>query len=54
MRSFNFGSSPHVDHYRNFPDEYLSQVAEFLNECFDNTDKQTADAYVKFQSKIKD
>ncbi|CAL5188060.1 unnamed protein product [Lathyrus oleraceus] len=54
VRSFNFGSSPHVDHYRNFPDVYLSQVAEFLNECFDNTDKQTADAYVKFQSKTKD
>ncbi|CAI8588678.1 unnamed protein product [Vicia faba] len=54
VRSFNFGSSPHVDHYRNFPDIYLSQVAEFLNECFDNTDKQTADAYVKFQSNIKD
>ncbi|XP_027359808.1 transmembrane protein 53 [Abrus precatorius] len=34
VRSFNFGSSPHVDHYRTFPDVYLSQLTEFLNECF--------------------
>lgn len=30
--SFNFGSSPHVDHYRTFPDVYSSQVNSFLNE----------------------
>ncbi|KAK7406723.1 hypothetical protein VNO78_08353 [Psophocarpus tetragonolobus] len=40
VRSFNFSLSPHVDHYRTFPDLYLSQVSEFLNECF-ATSKQT-------------
>ncbi|TKY70403.1 Transmembrane protein 53 [Spatholobus suberectus] len=40
LRSFNFGLSPHVDHYRTFPDLYLSQLTEFLNECF-ATSKQT-------------
>ncbi|XP_057500453.1 uncharacterized protein LOC130784565 [Actinidia eriantha] len=30
---FNFGSSPHVDHYRTFPDIYLSQLQNFLKEC---------------------
>jgi dienelactone hydrolase len=49
VRSYNFDSSPHVDHYRNFPDVYLLQVSEFLNDCFD-TDKQTKHASVKFQS----
>lgn len=34
VRSFNFGSSPHVDHFRTFPDLYLSHVTGFLNECF--------------------
>lgn len=42
VKSYNFGSSPHVDHYRNFPDLYLLQVTEFLNECFD-THKRTTD-----------
>ncbi|PIN05096.1 hypothetical protein CDL12_22370 [Handroanthus impetiginosus] len=32
--SFNFGSSPHVDHYRTFPDVYTSQLNDFLKECF--------------------
>jgi len=41
VRSFNFGLSPHVDHYRTFPDLYLSQVTEFLKECFTAT-TQTA------------
>ncbi|KAL2551519.1 transmembrane protein 53 [Forsythia ovata] len=31
--SFNFGSSPHVDHYRTFPDVYASQLHKFLKEC---------------------
>ncbi|KAK4416591.1 hypothetical protein Salat_2484600 [Sesamum alatum] len=31
--SFNFGSSPHVDHYRSFPDVYASQLENFLKEC---------------------
>ncbi|XP_010679748.2 uncharacterized protein LOC104895047 [Beta vulgaris subsp. vulgaris] len=30
--SFNFGTSPHVDHYRTFPDVYTSQVNCFLNQ----------------------
>lgn len=30
--SFNFGTSPHVDHYRTFPNVYSSQVNNFLNE----------------------
>ena len=33
VRCFNFGSSPHVDHYRTFPDIYLSQLQNFLEEC---------------------
>ncbi|KAL2520654.1 alpha/beta-hydrolase superfamily protein [Forsythia ovata] len=33
VSSFNFGSSPHVDHYRNFPDAYTSQLHTFLKEC---------------------
>jgi len=41
VRSFNFGLSPHVDHYRTFPDLYLSQVTEFLNECFTTTTQTT-------------
>ncbi|EEF40834.1 conserved hypothetical protein [Ricinus communis] len=32
--SYNFGSSPHVDHYRTFPDTYLSVLHNFLRECF--------------------
>lgn len=31
--SFNFGSSPHVDHYRTFPDIYALQLDNFLKEC---------------------
>ncbi|OIV93747.1 hypothetical protein TanjilG_07650 [Lupinus angustifolius] len=34
VRSFNFGTTPHVDHFRTFPDVYLSKVNEFLEECF--------------------
>ncbi|KAF5451456.1 hypothetical protein F2P56_026563 [Juglans regia] len=35
VRSFNFGSSPHVDHYRTFPNIYSSELHDFLlNECF--------------------
>ncbi|KHG01608.1 Transmembrane 53 [Gossypium arboreum] len=32
--SFNFGISPHVDHYRAFPNIYSSQLHNFLKECF--------------------
>ncbi|KAL3525368.1 hypothetical protein ACH5RR_013740 [Cinchona calisaya] len=31
--SFNFGSSPHVDHYRTFCGIYKSELERFLNEC---------------------
>ncbi|XP_057449371.1 uncharacterized protein LOC130740709 [Lotus japonicus] len=41
VRSFNFGSSPHVDHYRTFPEIYLSQLTEFLNECYATGKKTT-------------
>ncbi|KAJ8770652.1 hypothetical protein K2173_021299 [Erythroxylum novogranatense] len=30
----NFVSSPHVDHYRTFPDTYSSVLHNFLKECF--------------------
>ena len=32
--SFNFTSSPHVDHYRTFPDVYTSHINNFLNVSF--------------------
>ncbi|GAB2227392.1 hypothetical protein Drorol1_Dr00009212 [Drosera rotundifolia] len=35
VQSFNFVSSPHVDHYRRFPDLYSSKVINFLNHCLD-------------------
>lgn len=31
--SFNFRSSPHVDHFRSFPEIYRSQLFTFLEEC---------------------
>ncbi|GAB2279555.1 hypothetical protein Dimus_014198 [Dionaea muscipula] len=31
--SFNFLSSPHVDHYRRFPDIYSTNVDSFLSDC---------------------
>lgn len=31
--SFNFGTSPHVDHYRTFPSAYVSLLQNFLEEC---------------------
>ncbi|CAD5318817.1 unnamed protein product [Arabidopsis thaliana] len=40
IHSFNFKSSPHVDHYRNFPDLYSSQLQNFLQECFTPTKQQ--------------
>ncbi|XP_060193228.1 uncharacterized protein LOC132622616 isoform X2 [Lycium barbarum] len=33
VHAFNFGSSPHVDHYRTFPDNYVSVLQKFLQEC---------------------
>ncbi|CAI9110802.1 OLC1v1010889C1 [Oldenlandia corymbosa var. corymbosa] len=33
VRSFNFGTSPHVDHYRTFPSLYTSEIEKFLNDC---------------------
>ncbi|KAI3462456.1 hypothetical protein Pfo_019119 [Paulownia fortunei] len=37
--SFNFGSSPHVDHYRTFPDVYAFQLHNFLKDCLTTLDK---------------
>ncbi|XVE87321.1 hypothetical protein DITRI_Ditri18aG0108200 [Diplodiscus trichospermus] len=34
VSSFNFGTSPHVDHNRNFPNLYSSELHNFLTECF--------------------
>ncbi|KAG2303026.1 hypothetical protein Bca52824_031677 [Brassica carinata] len=42
VHSFNFRSSPHVDHYRNFPDMYSSQLHNFMQECFKPTKQQQA------------
>lgn len=33
VHSVNFGSSPHVDHYRTFPEKYVSVLQKFLQEC---------------------
>ncbi|KAG2277832.1 hypothetical protein Bca52824_060387 [Brassica carinata] len=44
VESFNFKSSPHVDHYRNFPDLYSSQLHNFLQECFKPTKQQQQQA----------
>ncbi|KAL1213530.1 hypothetical protein V5N11_024938 [Cardamine amara subsp. amara] len=41
IHSFNFKLSPHVDHYRNFPDLYSSQLHNFLQECFTPAKQQT-------------
>ncbi|CAK9152380.1 unnamed protein product [Ilex paraguariensis] len=30
---YNFGTTPHVDHYRTFPDLYTLQLQNFLKEC---------------------
>ncbi|KAH7850718.1 hypothetical protein Vadar_001989 [Vaccinium darrowii] len=38
--SFNFGSSPHVDHYRTFPKIYSSQLQNFLEECLTTVNKR--------------
>ncbi|EPS61650.1 hypothetical protein M569_13144, partial [Genlisea aurea] len=32
VSSFNFGTSPHVDHFRSFPDAYALRVRDFLEE----------------------
>lgn len=31
--AYNFGSSPHVDHYRSFPRIYSAELHKFLKEC---------------------
>lgn len=36
---FNFGLSPHVDHYRTFPSVYASQLDIFLKECLSSVGK---------------
>ncbi|KAI7746585.1 hypothetical protein M8C21_005739 [Ambrosia artemisiifolia] len=34
VTTFNFKSSPHVDHFRTFPDTYQSLIQNFLKDCF--------------------
>ncbi|XP_062000663.1 uncharacterized protein LOC133717916 isoform X1 [Rosa rugosa] len=41
VKSFNFGTSPHVDHYRTFPNIYSQELNNFLKECLATTVKQT-------------
>ncbi|KVH95788.1 Protein of unknown function DUF829, TMEM53, partial [Cynara cardunculus var. scolymus] len=33
VRSCNFKSTPHVDHFRHEPELYTSQLSQFLNDC---------------------
>ena len=33
VRSCDFKYSPHVDHFRSFPEKYSEQLAKFLKEC---------------------
>lgn len=33
VRACNFGNSPHVDHFRNHPSLYSSQLTSFLEDC---------------------
>lgn len=33
VRSCNFKSTPHVDHFRNQPELYASQLSQFLKDC---------------------
>ncbi|XP_076886256.1 uncharacterized protein LOC143536056 [Bidens hawaiensis] len=41
VTTFNFKSTPHVDHYRTFPDMYRSLIQSFLKDCFTAKDKQS-------------
>ncbi|XP_004289135.1 PREDICTED: transmembrane protein 53 [Fragaria vesca subsp. vesca] len=41
VKSFNFGTSPHVDHYRTFPNIYSQELNHFLKECLATPVKQT-------------
>ena len=41
VKSFNFGTSPHVDHFRTFPNIYSQELNYFLKECLAATAKQT-------------
>nr|XP_043616646.1 transmembrane protein 53-B [Erigeron canadensis] len=39
VTTFNFKSTPHVDHYRTFPHTYRSVIQNFLKDCFAANDK---------------
>ncbi|MED6207901.1 hypothetical protein PIB30_039997 [Stylosanthes scabra] len=41
VRACNFVSSPHVDHFRNHPKLYTSQVNQFLDDCVVNQYKSS-------------
>ncbi|PWA54026.1 alpha/beta-Hydrolases superfamily protein [Artemisia annua] len=40
VTTFDFKSSPHVDHYRTFPDTYRSLIESFLKDCLAAKGKQ--------------
>ncbi|MCO5607517.1 hypothetical protein L7F22_061714 [Adiantum nelumboides] len=41
VRACNFDTSPHVDHFRSFPVEYMEQIASFLECCLPQNGKDT-------------
>ncbi|KAE9611577.1 putative alpha/Beta hydrolase [Lupinus albus] len=41
VRACNFVSSPHVDHFRNDPQLYTSQLSQFLDKCVTNSCKSS-------------
>ncbi|GKA34035.1 transmembrane protein 53 [Tanacetum coccineum] len=40
VTKFDFKSSPHVDHYRTFPDTYRSLIETFLKDCLASKGKE--------------
>lgn len=41
VRACNFVSTPHVDHFRNEPKLYTSELSQFLDDCVDTSCKQS-------------
>lgn len=44
VRACNFVLSPHVDHFRKFPDLYSAQLGSFLEECLPCYEEQKINA----------
>ncbi|XP_028552913.1 transmembrane protein 53 isoform X3 [Dendrobium catenatum] len=42
VRACNFGNSPHVDHFRNHPNLYTSQLTSFLVDCVLSCSKESS------------